>query len=144
MNRKKLRTFSFQINCKISTLLAAIFLITCCNCQRSQVREREREREREKPRKERRREQWLVTLTCTFVMGRRRRRRRRRRRSNISSFFLAVTETGEIDPKLLATVHVTPNLDASQHNTAASSEIAKSGKTTFFHAVEWTRSDASP
>ena len=51
MNRKKLRTFSFQINCKISTMLAAIFLITCCNCQRSQVRERERERERNREKK---------------------------------------------------------------------------------------------
>jgi len=29
-----------KINCKISTLLAAIFLITCCNCQRSQLQRR--------------------------------------------------------------------------------------------------------
>ena len=76
--KKKQQTFSFQINCKISTLLAAIFLITCCNCQRSRVRDRERE----KPPNERRREQLPVTLTYAFVMG------MGKRRSNVpqSSF----------------------------------------------------------
>ena len=77
--KKKQQTFSFQINCKISTLLAAIFLITCCNCQLSQVRDRERE----KPPNERRREQLPVTLTYAFVMG------MGKRRSNVppSSFY---------------------------------------------------------
>ena len=56
------------------------------------------------------------------------------------SFFLAVPETGEVDPKLLATVHLEPSRDASHHNTAASSENAKSGKTTFLRVAGWTRS----
>ena len=78
----------------------------------------------------------LVTLTCTFVMG----RRRKRRRINIPSFFLAVPETCEIDPKLLATVHLEPSRNATHHYTAASSENAKSGKTTtFLRVVGWTR-----